>query len=74
MPHMRRIGEEMKKIFSILIICALLCSLLVACGDNDEEDTAGIIIGGTDDEGYYIPAPDNGDDTEDFELGGVPLT
>ncbi len=72
-PNGGRTEKIMKKFLSIAIIVTALCASLAACGDNENE-TGGIIIDDPDEsEQYYIPEPDGGTSTENFELGGVPL-
>ena len=70
----------MKKIISILIVCAMIATLalsLVSCtGNGEEETTHNIIIESPneeDDENETVKQPENDDDDEDWELGGVPL-
>ena len=68
----------MKKIISILIVCAMIATLalsLVSCtGNGEEETTHNIIIESPneDDEKQTVKQPEN--DNDDWELGGVPLT
>ena len=70
----------MKKIISILIVCAMIATLalsLVSCtGNGEEETTHNIIIESPneDDENQTVKQPENDNDNDDWELGGVPLT
>ncbi|MGM9644763.1 MAG: hypothetical protein ACI3X1_06725 [Eubacteriales bacterium] len=65
----------MRKFFALLLASLLLCTLLTAC-TKDEEETAEPVVGGLDEEtgDYYVPEPDDGEETKNYELGGVPLT
>ena len=69
----------MKKIISILIVCAMIATLalsLVSCtGNGEEETTHNIIIESPneDDENETVKQPENDNDNDDWELGGVPL-
>ena len=65
----------MRRFFAILLASLLLCALLTAC-TKGEEETAEAIVGGFDEdtEEYYVPERGDGEETKDYELGGVPLT
>ncbi len=62
----------MRKIISISIIISL-CIFLASCGGNENETGEAVVEDPSETQEYYIPEPEGGPSTEDFELGGVPL-
>ena len=75
MPFLRQKEIIMRKFFVLLLASLLLCALLTAC-TKDEEETAEPVVDGFDEDtgDYYVPEPEDGDESEKYELGGVPLT
>ena len=68
----------MKKIISILLISALILTLslaLISCEGNEEETEHNIIIEGPEgeDENETVKKPDGTYESENWELGEVPL-
>ena len=64
----------MKKFLTCFLLCASLCAVFVSCTDNEEESTVEIILDNYDEESetYFVPVGSE-NETEEYELGGVPL-